>query len=247
MRTPSIHVTKQYSSEARTGTGSSRRGFTLIELLVVIAIIAILAAILFPVFAKAREKGRQTACANNMRQIVLAFLMYADDNGGRLPPLWAYFYDNPPNSWTNWKPGAIVKYIPTHQITQCTSLTRDEKNAPPPWSYTINGYTTYCGATGSFQDGAPRIRSNTDGLPQAIFPNPSKTILLVDENKLFSDWYTIVNDPLFVNTDRTTNRHDGRANVVYLDGHVGQIPGMSEWNSATWPDGTFMFKGPALL
>ena len=56
-----------------------RRGFTLIELLVVIAIIAILAAILFPVFARAREKARQTSCLSNMKQISLSVLMYAQD------------------------------------------------------------------------------------------------------------------------------------------------------------------------
>jgi prepilin-type N-terminal cleavage/methylation domain-containing protein/prepilin-type processing-associated H-X9-DG protein len=59
---------------------SSQRGFTLIELLVVIAIIAILAAILFPVFAKAREKARQITCTSNVKQISLAFMMYAQDN-----------------------------------------------------------------------------------------------------------------------------------------------------------------------
>ena len=76
-----------------------RRGFTLIELLVVIAIIAILAAILFPVFAKAREKARQTSCLSNLKEIQLAALMYAQDNdetlhsqcmpcpfGGNAPP-----------------------------------------------------------------------------------------------------------------------------------------------------------------
>ena len=62
-----------------------RRGFTLIELLVVIAIIAILAAILFPVFAKAREKARQASCQSNLKQIALAILMYADDNDGNGP------------------------------------------------------------------------------------------------------------------------------------------------------------------
>jgi len=63
----------------------SRRGFTLIELLVVIAIIAILAAILFPVFARAREAGRKTTCASNLRQIGLAILMYVSDYDDSFP------------------------------------------------------------------------------------------------------------------------------------------------------------------
>jgi prepilin-type N-terminal cleavage/methylation domain-containing protein len=64
---------------------TQHRGFTLIELLVVIAIIAILAAILFPVFAQAREKARQTQCLSNLRQTGTALLMYASDYDNRVP------------------------------------------------------------------------------------------------------------------------------------------------------------------
>src|SRR5256885_201827 len=72
----------------------NRRGFTLIELLVVIAIIAILAAILFPVFAQAREKARQSGCLSNMKQLGLAWVMYSQDydetspNPGFLGRIW---------------------------------------------------------------------------------------------------------------------------------------------------------------
>ncbi|MCW3058828.1 MAG: prepilin-type N-terminal cleavage/methylation domain, partial [Capsulimonas sp.] len=62
-----------------------KKGFTLIELLVVIAIIAILAAILFPVFAKAREKARQISCASNMKQLALGLLQYNQDNDESMP------------------------------------------------------------------------------------------------------------------------------------------------------------------
>ena len=67
--------------------GPRGRGFTLIELLVVIAIIAILAAILFPVFAQAREKARQASCMNNLKQLATGMLMYSDDNDNLFPPV----------------------------------------------------------------------------------------------------------------------------------------------------------------
>ena len=68
-----------------------RSGFTLIELLVVIAIIAILAAILFPVFAQAREKARQITCASNLKQIATAMHMYSQDFDERIPSLLVEF------------------------------------------------------------------------------------------------------------------------------------------------------------
>ncbi len=87
-----------------------RHGFTLIELLVVIAIIAILAAILFPVFARAREKARQSSCSSNLKQIALGALMYMQDYDERSGYLW--------NWWEQWAP-----YIKNDQIWVCPSDT----------------------------------------------------------------------------------------------------------------------------
>ena len=79
-------------------------GYTLIELLVVIAIIAVLAAILFPVFAQAREKARQTTCASNLRQIGMAFAMYTEDYDERLPDRRDLKVSLPTgfHPWTTW-------------------------------------------------------------------------------------------------------------------------------------------------
>ncbi len=94
----------------------TRRGFTLIELLVVIAIIAILAAILFPVFARARAKAQQNNCLSNTKQLVLACLMYTSDNDDK----WMY---NPAGACAgvtagSWAVG-IFPYIKNGQIYQC--------------------------------------------------------------------------------------------------------------------------------
>jgi prepilin-type N-terminal cleavage/methylation domain-containing protein/prepilin-type processing-associated H-X9-DG protein len=104
-----------------------RRAFTLIELLVVIAIIAILAAILFPVFAKAREKARQASCQSNLKQMSLAVLMYAQDYDEMLP--W-YYNDgvtapmpwlNPPDWNRNFWRYLFQPYIKNWQIFVCPS------------------------------------------------------------------------------------------------------------------------------
>src|SRR5690554_3979400 len=78
----------------RRSTKTDCTGFTLIELLVVIAIISILAAILFPVFARARENARRVSCTSNLRQIGLGMMMYAQDYDERLP-IWTYVRPRP--------------------------------------------------------------------------------------------------------------------------------------------------------
>jgi prepilin-type N-terminal cleavage/methylation domain-containing protein/prepilin-type processing-associated H-X9-DG protein len=102
--------------------GRRRRaaGFTLIELLVVIAIIAILAAILFPVFAQAREKARQTMCLSNMRQMGLALNMYREDFDGRNPNEWPW-YKQGIFDWDHTFLEVISPYTKSHQIAACPS------------------------------------------------------------------------------------------------------------------------------
>src|ERR1051325_2948404 len=122
------------------------RGFTLIELLVVIAIIAILAAILFPVFAQARESARATSCLSNVKQIVTALYMYTQDDdeqyphadyslpagsGSPLNPQANGFFATRVNhyKWESW----ILPYIKNVQIMQCPSRVKD----PDAWA--VNG------------------------------------------------------------------------------------------------------------
>src|SRR5215831_4660428 len=136
-------------------------GFTLIELLVVIAIIAILAAILFPVFAQARESARTTSCLSNVRQIGLAVYMYVQDydeqyphsdyslpagSGSPLNPAASGVFATRVNhyKWESW----LVPYIKNVQIMQCPSRTKD----PDAWAVNgeiKNGYALHLAITGA--------------------------------------------------------------------------------------------------
>ncbi|MBM3474404.1 MAG: DUF1559 domain-containing protein [Armatimonadetes bacterium] len=104
-----------------------RSGFTLIELLVVIAIIAILAAILFPVFARAREKARQASCSSNLKQLGLAMHMYSTDYDERFSGECSC--GCPHTDYTCWR-DRMYPYVKNIQLFECPSSTADPGNNP---------------------------------------------------------------------------------------------------------------------
>lgn len=108
-----------------------RKGFTLIELLVVIAIIAILAAILFPVFAQAREKARQTQCVSNMRQSTTAARMYMEDFDQQ-SMYWLWYNRNNTGVWISWME-MLNPYVKNNDVFLCPSMSKN-----------ISSYTTGC-------------------------------------------------------------------------------------------------------
>ncbi len=106
----------------------SSRGFTLIELLVVIAIIAILAAILFPVFARAREAARASSCVNNLKQINLAVMQYTQDYDEVLPIMNAIASAPPVAGESGWV-NAVAPYIKNTQVFKCPSASGAQATA----------------------------------------------------------------------------------------------------------------------
>ena len=172
-----------------------RRGFTLIELLVVIAIIAILAAILFPVFARAREKARQTSCLNNVKSLMLGNLMYAQDYDERLIPA-AIPYG--PSGWVYWFQ-VLQPYLKNTQILKCPS---DTVPYGYGWNYQEFGY--YYGTHGT---GWATALAEID--------KPAETILLGD-NADGSDGRYLYKSSAYT----TSVRHNEGGNMGLCDGHA---------------------------
>jgi len=155
-----------------TGLRKSAQGFTLIELLVVIAIIAILAAILFPVFAQAREKARQTSCLSNEKQIGLSLLMYVQDYDEQFPSGSKLSFPNGPNNLNayvyglGWA-GQIYPYTKSAQILKCPDDSTSQVNATAsvqalyPVSYLYNRNIALNSA-----DAALNAPANTVGLAE---------------------------------------------------------------------------------
>ncbi len=168
-----IEKTPIYSRRTN-GTNIVRQGFTLIELLVVIAIIAILAAILFPVFGRARENARRSSCQSNLKQIALGIKQYTQDYDEKFPNQVALTGSsaNPPVGWAD----TIQPYVKSLQIFQCPS---DE--TPPGTQPGFRGYTDYfinaaLGNTGT----AASPQYAQGGISESIVENSTLTILAAD-------------------------------------------------------------------
>jgi len=195
-----------------------RRGFTLIELLVVIAIIAILAAILFPVFARAREKARQSNCLSNVKQIGLAMMQYVQDYDETMP--YYYFDRDASGDGTSgvdytWR-SAVLPYAKNAQVFLCPSK---------KMSSTFDGGMDY-GYNSGYGINAVHSASNTPHPPSAgralaeiVYPASCILIGETDGGAWISN-EDGANVHGFTHSGAPSLRHNDGCNWGYCDGHA---------------------------
>lgn len=214
-----------------------QRGFTLIELLVVIAIIAILAAILFPVFAKAREKARQASCQSNLKQIALSWQMYAQDYDERIAPL----YSQTPGFSEGYLhiPELLHPYVKNTQIWVCPS----EANVGN-W-FADFGIRANYGYNQSQFEGRVDFRSN---IAMAQIEDPAQTIVFIDDVDLFAGPYNprvpvgydpnqaVLNHVTDTTGTRAKPRHNEMYNIAFCDGHVKSMKDTQYRHWSYWDD-----------
>lgn len=223
----------------RNGRGArfGSYGFSLIELLVVMAVVAILAAMLFPVFISAKEQARQTKCLSNLKQIVAAWQLYVDDHSGRACPSclsgiygWRRAWDFDlkdvrvnGKTTTVWKHGLLGPYAKSGELKACPSFHGGKWDRP----YTGYAYNaSYIG--GDFTvDGNVYIDQYTDR-PHTIallgeIKHPSTTAVFADGGFGYpanAQNYLRAPSDEFFQAGTVHYRHDGLACVAYADGHV---------------------------
>ncbi len=189
-----------------------KKAFTLIELLVVIAIIAILAAILFPVFAQAREAARKTSCSSNLKNLMLASLMYTQDHD----ELFFFGASQCAGRWVD----VIQPYVKNQGILKCPSQAGT-------LGYGLNwlnfGYWSDCAGGGDF--------SFPHNVAQAQVTKPADTIIIGDDPDVPSRYdgntaWPFQADNYYLYPTETTvgyylaRRHAGGGNYAFVDGHV---------------------------
>ncbi len=189
----------------------SKKGFTLIELLVVIAIIAILAAILFPAFAKAREAARRASCSSNLKQIGIAIMQYTQEYDEKI----MNEYDDKGHSYKQ----TIQPYLKSADIWKCPSAP-----AAGRLQFAADPAAGLPAIYGSYSSN-PRVIvpdwSGNGGLPLAFIQSPSQKIMITESNNPYGYMYpwSKVSDLIY---DGWAG-HMGTFNNLFIDGHVKSL------------------------